>query len=66
MVDKVIDVLVEGEEGDFYIGRSEKDVPEVDCEVLIEKENNNLISGNFYKVNIFDCDEFDLFGKLHQ
>ena len=66
MIDSVINVLVEGEEGDFYIGRSEKDVPEVDCEVLIEKENNILISGNFYKVNIFDCDEFDLFGKLHQ
>lgn len=65
MIDKEIKVIVEGEEGDYYIGRSEKDVPEVDCEVLIEKENNNLTIGEFYQVKIFDCDEFDLFGKLH-
>lgn len=64
MIGKEIKVIVEGEEGDYYIGRSEKDVPEVDCEVLIEKENHTLTIGEFYQVKIFDCDEFDLFGKL--
>ena len=64
MIGKEIKVIVEGEEGDYYIGRSEKDVPEVDCEVLIEKGNNTLKIGEFYQVKIFDCDEFDLFGKL--
>ncbi|MFH0736687.1 MAG: 30S ribosomal protein S12 methylthiotransferase RimO [bacterium] len=66
LIGTVMNVIIDGEEGDYFIGRSGKDVPEVDCEVLIEKDNNNLICGNFYKVNIFDCDEFDLFGKLHQ
>lgn len=62
---KVLKVLVEAVEGDFYIGRSYRDAPEVDGEVLINKKGVNLIPGNFYDVMITDYDEYDLFGKIN-
>ncbi len=63
-VGKDIKVLVEGVEGDFYIGRSYRDAPEVDGEVLINKKGIKLIPGNFYDINVTDFDEYDLFGEL--
>lgn len=57
-------VLIDGLEGDFYIGRSERDAPEVDGEVLIDAKENELKIGEFYRVKIYDCNEYDLFGKL--
>ena len=63
-VGKDIKVLVEGLEGDFYIGRSYRDAPEVDGEVLINKKGIKLIPGKFYDINVTDFDEYDLFGEL--
>jgi ribosomal protein S12 methylthiotransferase len=63
-VDKEITVLIDNEEDDFYTARSSRDVPEVDCEVLINKKDNTLKLGQFYNVKIVDCDEYDLFGKI--
>ncbi|HSL89569.1 MAG TPA: 30S ribosomal protein S12 methylthiotransferase RimO [Ignavibacteriaceae bacterium] len=65
MVGKVLKVLVEAVEGDFYIGRSYRDAPEVDGEVLINKKGIKLQSGNFYDVKITDYDEYDIFGELN-
>jgi len=56
-------VIIDREESDFYIGRTEYDSPEVDSEVLIEK-NQVLIPGKFYPVKITDTQSFDLFGTL--
>ena len=50
-------------EGDFYVGRTEYDSPEVDTEVLIRRSNAVLKTGNFYPVKIYDAAEFDLYGK---
>ena len=61
---KILKVLVEGIEGDFYIGRSYRDAPEVDGEVLINKKGVKLLPGNFYDVKITDYNEYDLFGEL--
>lgn len=61
---KILKVLVEGVEGDFYIGRSYRDAPEVDGEVLINKKGIKLQPGNFYDIKITDHDEYDLFGEL--
>lgn len=61
-VDKILKVLVEGVEGDFYIGRSYRDAPEVDGEILIDRKVNHLIPGSFYKIKITDFEEYDLFG----
>ncbi|MDP2365344.1 MAG: 30S ribosomal protein S12 methylthiotransferase RimO, partial [Ignavibacteria bacterium] len=63
-VGKKLQVLVEAIEGDFYIGRSYRDAPEVDGEILINKKNNKVKIGNFHNVLIYDYDEYDLFGDV--
>ena len=56
--------LSASKEGEYYIGRTEFDSPEVDPEVLIRCEGDNLMIGNFYQVQVIDSDEFDLFGEI--
>jgi ribosomal protein S12 methylthiotransferase len=68
-VGKTMKVIVDREEEDFFIGRTEFDSPEVDPEVLIEKEvagrtGNDIKIGNFYNVDITGAEEIDLYGKL--
>lgn len=55
--------IIDREEGQYYIGRTEYDSPEVDNEVLIDK-SFDLSIGNFYYIKIYNADAFDLFGKL--
>jgi ribosomal protein S12 methylthiotransferase len=62
-IGQVLNVLVDREEADYFVGRSEYDSPEVDGEVLVEK-NDSIKTGNFYQVNITDSTEFDLIGHL--
>jgi ribosomal protein S12 methylthiotransferase len=61
-VGKCFKVLIDRMEGEFYIGRSEYDSPEVDQEILIPAEYQ-LSPGLFYNILITDSSEFDLFGK---
>jgi len=64
-VGKVFRTIVDRREGDFFIGRTEYDSPEVDCEVLIEADESSPLSiGDFYDVEITGCEEFDLYGKV--
>lgn len=58
-------VVIDREEGDYYIGRTQYDSPEVDCEVLIEKQTP-LEIGQFYLVRITRAEEFDLYGEVQQ
>ena len=64
LINKELKVLVEAVEGDFYIGRSYRDAPEVDGEVLINIENGKIKTGEFYNVKVYDCNEYDLFAKV--
>jgi len=57
-------VIIDRIEGEYYIGRTEFDSPEVDPEVLIKQTDKELTIGNFYWVEITDSDEFDLFGAI--
>ena len=61
-------VVIDREETDYYIGRTQYDSPEVDCEVLIEKEGDEakrkLKIGKFYTVNIIKSEDFDLYASL--
>ena len=57
-------VVVDRKEGDYYIGRTEHDSPEVDCEVLIHQNEGDLQFGNFYNVTITAAEEYDLYGPL--
>lgn len=57
-------VVIDRKEGDYYIGRTEHDSPEVDCEVLIHQNEGDLQFGNFYNVTITAAEEYDLYGTL--
>ena len=57
-------ILIDREEEDYFIGRTEYDSPEVDNEVLIEKSENNCRIGEFYKIKITKADMFDLYGEV--
>ncbi len=61
-VGQTMRVIIDRKEDDYYIGRTEYDSPEVDCEVLIEAET--LEVGGFYNVTITKAEEFDLQGKI--
>ncbi len=56
-------VIVDREEEDFYVGRTQYDSPEVDPEILISKETP-LSPGSFYEVKVIDAQAFDLYGKV--
>ena len=62
-VGKTEKVLVDRLEGDYYIGRSQYDSPEVDDEILISAEKELQI-GNFYQVKITQADYYDCFGEV--
>ena len=57
-------MLVEGLEGGFYVSRSYRDAPEVDGEVLIDRDHIDIKAGNFYAAEIYDNDEYDLYAKI--
>ena len=62
-VGQKMQVVIDRKEGNIYIGRTEFDSPEVDCEVLIENDNELQI-GKFYTILITKAEEFDLYGKV--
>ena len=64
LVGKRLSILLENKENDYFIGRSYRDAPEIDGEILIPGNNDDLEFGKFYTAEIFDCNEYDLFGKF--
>lgn len=58
---KTLKTIIDREEGDYYIGRSQYDSPEVDNEILVHKNNGPLKVGNFYETEITGADVFDLY-----
>jgi ribosomal protein S12 methylthiotransferase len=61
---QTLKVIIDREEPDFYIGRTEYDSPEVDAEVLVNK-NRKLNAGQFYNVKITGSRSFDLTGDIY-
>lgn len=57
-------VIIDRIEGDYYVGRTQYDSPEVDPEVLISTNDNKLTIGQFYQIHINSADDFDLYGTL--
>lgn len=57
-------VLFDKKEGDYFIGRTEYDSPDVDNEVLIDATQQYISIGEFANVKITDCSDFDLIGEL--
>ena len=65
-VGNVYKTIIDRVEGDYYIGRTEYDSPDVDTEVLINVAEGDLQIGAFYDVRITDATEFDLMGTLEK
>ena len=63
-IGKTMQVVIDREEGNYYIGRTQYDSPEVDPEVLLLKDENEVEIGRYYWVEIISADEFDLYGKV--
>ena len=63
-VGKVYKTVIDRVEGDYYIGRTEFDSPDVDTEILVNVKEGELHIGSFYDVRITDATEFDLMGTL--
>lgn len=63
-VGKILKVIIDRKEGDYYIGRTEFCSPEVDPEVLIKVGEKRLRVGCFYNVKITQSEEFDLYGEV--
>lgn len=63
-IGKQFKVLIDRKEGNYFVGRTEFDSPDVDNEVLIAAQDVYLSIGEFVNVEIESAEEFDLFGKL--
>lgn len=62
-IGKVYKTVIDRVEGDYYIGRTEFDSPDVDPEMLI-KADNELVIGDFYNVRVTEAEDFDLYGLV--
>lgn len=63
-IGKTFKVLFDRAEGEYFIGRTEFDSPEVDNEVLVKKEDTFVRLGDFAMIEITSADHYDLYGKL--
>jgi len=63
-IGKTFKVLFDRVEGEFFVGRTEFDSPEVDNEVLVKTEGNYVRIGDFAMIEIIDATEYDLYGKV--
>lgn len=63
-IGKVYEVLIDREEGEFYVGRTEHDSPEVDNEVLVRADSAGLEVGQFCNIRITGAEAFDLYGNV--
>lgn len=63
-IGSTVQVIIDSKQGDYYVGRSQYDSPEVDQEILIRPDNKRLIRGCFYRVRIKEAEDYDLYGEL--
>ncbi len=64
-IDNNYKVLIDRQEGEYFIGRTEFDSPEIDNEVLIQKSSaEDIKTGSFYNVKITSADDYDLYGTI--
>ncbi len=56
-------VIIDGRQGDFYVGRTQYDSPEVDQEVLIPANGGRMLRGHFYQVRITAAEDYDLYAE---
>jgi ribosomal protein S12 methylthiotransferase len=64
-VGKIYKVLIDRKEGEYLVGRTQYDSPEVDNEILLP-DNGSMKTGEFYQVRITSAEAFDLYGKVEE
>lgn len=62
-VGRVMRVVVDSRQGDYYVARSEYDSPEVDQEILIPAAGRRLLRGRFYDVRVTGAEDYDLYAE---
>lgn len=62
-IGKTFKCIIDRKEGQYFVGRTEFDSPDVDNEVLIDASKHYLKTGEFANIKIFDATEFDLYGE---
>jgi len=62
-IGKVFKCIFDRKEGDFYMGRTEFDSPDVDNEVIVDATKNYIQLGQFINIKIFRTEDFDLYGE---
>lgn len=63
-IGKEFQIIIDRREGEYYVGRTEFDSPEVDPEVLVKDEGKILHIGSFHRVKVYDADDFDLYAEI--
>ena len=63
-IGKTFKVVIDRKEGDYFVGRTEFDSPDVDNEVLIDATKTYLKTGEFATIKITDAADFDLYGEV--
>ena len=63
-IGRIFKIIIDRREGEYYVGRTQFDSPEVDQEVLIKANGRQLRKGHFYNVKITDSEDYDLFGDV--
>ena len=63
-IGKEFQIIIDRREGEYYVGRTEFDSPEVDPEVLVKDEGKILHIGSFHRVKVYDADDFDLYARI--
>ena len=64
MVGKNEKIIIDRVEGDYYVGRTQYDSPDVDTECLVKRDEGELLVGNFYNAEIIKAEEFDFYAKI--
>ncbi|MBT8287620.1 MAG: 30S ribosomal protein S12 methylthiotransferase RimO, partial [Bacteroidia bacterium] len=62
-IGETFNVVIDRKEGEYFVGRTEFDSPDVDNEVLIEARDTYLKTGEFYTVKITSASDFDLYAE---
>ncbi|MFC7444444.1 ribosomal protein S12p Asp88 methylthiotransferase [Mesoflavibacter sp. HG96] len=57
-------VVIDRKEGNYFVGRTEFDSPDVDNEVLIDATTTYLKTGDFYNVKVVEAEDFDLYAQV--
>jgi ribosomal protein S12 methylthiotransferase len=66
-IGQIFKVVVDRKEGNYFVGRTEFDSPDVDNEVLIDATSIYLKTGEFYEVKVTDAADFDLYAEpIHE